>query len=253
MEPEITPFKPKDCFQFDCHPGVPCFNACCRDLNQFLTPYEILRLKRHLNMDSGSFLVRYTQSHMGPTTGLPIITLKPGPGNDHPCPFVSPQGCRVYEARPASCRIYPLMRGVQQDPRSGKLKVHYAMLKEPHCRGFAQQKTQSVAQWIRNQELETYTALNDPLAALIAKKRRRFPGPLDLRRSHLFRLALYDLDTFRDHIYTKGLLDHAAMDSQIMETARRDELALLKLGYDYVARALLGPVTPEVPVAKTGS
>ena len=72
LEPEITPIAPNQCFQFDCHPGVPCFNACCRDLNQILTPYEIYRLKSHLNMDSGTFLAHYTHSHMGPATGLPI-------------------------------------------------------------------------------------------------------------------------------------------------------------------------------------
>lgn len=32
-------------FYFDCQSRVPCFNACCRDLNQFLTPYDIDRLK----------------------------------------------------------------------------------------------------------------------------------------------------------------------------------------------------------------
>ncbi|MFO7839471.1 MAG: hypothetical protein R6X08_08235 [Desulfosalsimonadaceae bacterium] len=27
-------------FSFSCYPGISCFNACCRDLNQFLTPYN---------------------------------------------------------------------------------------------------------------------------------------------------------------------------------------------------------------------
>ena len=37
-------------FTFACHPGVPCFNDCCGDVNIFLTPYDILRLKQALNM-----------------------------------------------------------------------------------------------------------------------------------------------------------------------------------------------------------
>ena len=30
----------KEKFCFSCHPDVPCFNECCRDLNQFLTPWN---------------------------------------------------------------------------------------------------------------------------------------------------------------------------------------------------------------------
>ena len=34
-------------FNFACHPGVSCFNQCCSDVNIFLTPYDVLRLKNH--------------------------------------------------------------------------------------------------------------------------------------------------------------------------------------------------------------
>lgn len=238
MQSDIQPIEPTHTFQFDCHHGVPCFNLCCRDLNQFLTPYEILRLKNHFNLDSGTFLAKYTQSHNGPATGLPIITLKPGPGNDRPCPFVSPEGCRVYTSRPASCRIYPLMRGVQRDPQSGELKIHYALLKEPHCRGFEQAKTQSVDQWVDSQELEPYNTMNDPMSAIISMKSRHHPGPLDVRRSAQFHLALYDLDNFRDHIFSKGLLNRFPVGSNILETARNDDTALLDIGFAWITQTL---------------
>ena len=56
MDPELTPISPQDTFRFSCSPVVVCFNECCRDLNQFLTPYDILRLKNHLGLSSGEFL-----------------------------------------------------------------------------------------------------------------------------------------------------------------------------------------------------
>ena len=40
-------------FSFACHPGVPCFNACCGDVNIFLTPYDIIRLKQKLGIKIG--------------------------------------------------------------------------------------------------------------------------------------------------------------------------------------------------------
>ena len=41
MENDMIPLARDDQFQFACGPEVPCFNACCRDLNQFLTPYDL--------------------------------------------------------------------------------------------------------------------------------------------------------------------------------------------------------------------
>ena len=77
MENYMTPLSTNDTFLFSCSKKVSCFNECCRDLNQFLTPYDILRLKHHLDLSSNIFLERYTTQQVGPETGLPIITLKP--------------------------------------------------------------------------------------------------------------------------------------------------------------------------------
>ena len=49
-------------FNFRCHPDIECFNRCCRNLNLYLYPYDILRLKRSLNLDSDRFLERYAES-----------------------------------------------------------------------------------------------------------------------------------------------------------------------------------------------
>ena len=38
-----------DTFTFRCHPGISCFNLCCRNLNLFLHPYDVVRLKKNLN------------------------------------------------------------------------------------------------------------------------------------------------------------------------------------------------------------
>jgi len=44
---------PDDTFKFACHPGISCFNKCCGDVNIFLSPYDVLRMKRRLEMTSG--------------------------------------------------------------------------------------------------------------------------------------------------------------------------------------------------------
>jgi uncharacterized protein len=35
-----------DQFKFSCHKGLACHNTCCRDVNIFLTPYDVLRMRR---------------------------------------------------------------------------------------------------------------------------------------------------------------------------------------------------------------
>ena len=51
---------PDDQFTFGCHPGVSCFNCCCSDVNIFLSPYDVLRLKQRLGMTSRT-LARHLQ------------------------------------------------------------------------------------------------------------------------------------------------------------------------------------------------
>ncbi len=112
MDTDFIPLSMDDEFQFACSPEVPCFNQCCRDINQYLTPYDIFRLKNRLKKKSGDFLKKFTVEHIGPQTGLPIVSLKALPQEDLRCPFVAEEGCQVYEDRPASCRTYPLARAV---------------------------------------------------------------------------------------------------------------------------------------------
>jgi hypothetical protein len=76
MNDEMKPLSLDDRFCFECSKDRSCFNECCKDINQFLTPYDILRLKGHLKITSSVFLEQYTNQHTGPETGLPIITLK---------------------------------------------------------------------------------------------------------------------------------------------------------------------------------
>jgi hypothetical protein len=53
MKHNMTPLSLDDSFQFSCTKHVTCFNSCCRDLNQFLTPFDILQLKNYLEITSG--------------------------------------------------------------------------------------------------------------------------------------------------------------------------------------------------------
>lgn len=241
METEFTPLSPDAPFRFSCHARVACFNECCHDLNQFLTPYDILRLKNGLELTSTEFLEQYTTRHTGPETGLPIVALKPETASGMACPFVRPSGCSVYAHRPSSCRIYPIARAIARSRETGRIQEHFALLKEPHCLGHGQDKHQTVREWIVNQELTVYNEFNDMLMEIIALKNLKGPEPLDMKSQLAFHMALYDLDRFRVQVFEKGLLDDsdldgAGLDHDRLEQAREDDISLLRIGHAWVKR-----------------
>ena len=238
MKPKLTPIALRDTFRFECSPDVACFNECCRDLNQFLTPYDILRLKNHFGLPSGKFLEQFTSQHIGPETGLPIVTLKPEAGNDLICPFVSPDGCKVYKNRPSSCRTYPLVRGLSRSRQTGEITQQFMMLQEPHCLGFKAGGRQTVRQWMDRQEIATYNSINDRMMDIISLKNQLIPGPLDLKSRHMVYLALYDLDSFRSQIKRNGLLDDFDIDKKFFDNAMEEDAALLELGMKWVEKVL---------------
>jgi Fe-S-cluster containining protein len=209
-------------------------------LNQFLTPFDILRLKNQLGLSSEEFLAKYTNCHIGPETGLPIISLKPKDTQELICPFVSEKGCLVYENRPSSCRTYPLVRAVSQSRQTGEITEQFMVLREPHCHGFDHGKSQTILQWIDEQEIAICNQINDKLMTLISLKNRLKPGLLDDKSRNFFILALYDLDNFRSQILNKRLLDSFDVDSARVESAFEDDIALLELGMEWVKHKLFG-------------
>lgn len=241
MENEFIPLLPDASFRFACHDRVACFNECCHDLNQFLTPYDILRLKNGLGLSSSDFLEQYTTHHTGPETGLPIVALKPETASGMACPFVRPSGCSVYAHRPSSCRIYPLARAITRSRETGRIEEHYALLKEPHCLGHGQDNVQTVREWVTNQKLAVYNEFNDMLMEIIALKNQKGPEPLDMKSRLAFHMALYDIDRFREQVFEKGLLDDSQTDGaglgpDLLKQAQEDDMALLRIGHTWVKR-----------------
>jgi Fe-S-cluster containining protein len=240
MQPTVVPLEKNQTFCFTCSPEVACFNACCRNLNQVLTPYDVLCLKRFLEMSSSDFLSRYTEESTGPTTGLPVVSLRFNDAEDLACPFVSDVGCRVYPARPASCRTYPLARGVSRDHGTGGLSERWVLIREPHCLGFKNGQRQLVDKWIDDQQLATHNRINDKMLALISRKKRFRPGPLMPAEKKRVYTALYDLDAFgRDPFYKVSGMTAAA------ETHPIDaDLDLLHVAMEWVRENVL-TVSPE--------
>lgn len=237
MDTSSTSLDLDDYFAFCCSPDSACFNECCRDLNQFLTPYDVLRLKKGMGISSEQFLARYTRRHTGPGSGLPVVTLAPGDPERLTCPFVTPSGCRVYPDRPSSCRTYPLVRMVRRSRDTGDRVEEYRLLREPHCRGFEAAQRQTAREWVVAQGLDEYNFENDRLVEVISLKARLSSKALPPSLSELVYTALYDLDGFRERLHA-GSLGPAGLDPGHVEKARTGETALLHLNLEWVKQLL---------------
>jgi Fe-S-cluster containining protein len=235
----LKPLSKKDTFSFACHQKIDCYNHCCKDLIQYLTPYDILRLKNRLDLTSGDFLKRYTSEHTGLESGLPVVTLKATTRSELKCPFVTAKGCRVYEDRPSSCRLYPLARGLTRSRETGELKEAYLLIRESHCFGFNEGQTISIREWIDQQGISEYNEQNDRLMNLIGLKNQYMPGPMDEHAKNIFRLALYDLDRFRTYTIENHLF------SSRTDGCPADDVTLLKFGIQWVRQQLFRDLSYE--------
>lgn len=215
-----TVLDPQDSFTFSCHPKVPCFNACCSDLDLVLTPLDVLRLRHHLAMPSKTFFDQFAQIVMAPDTGLPMLKLRMDTSPKHPCPFVSPKGCTVYPARPGACRIYPMGRASTME--NGQVVERFFLIREPHCRGFEEQKTWTPTAWMADQAVAEDSRFNDLFMELFAVQRqtgRRLPQ----QKAHLVLLALYALDDFKPFLVRMGLPDKFGLTEEARQALLDNE------------------------------
>lgn len=236
-------------FRFACHPGVPCFTECCRDLRLLLTPYDILRMKTRLGLATDAFIEKYGEVHLDEKRCLPMIHLRMEENERKTCPFVSSEGCAIYEDRPSACRIYPVARASRMHPLHGTLVESYFLLKETHCRGFEEAKEWSVEKWLLDQGLEPYHELNNLWMELITDKGLQKRGRLSEKQQQMFYMVCYDSERFRKFVLSTRFLTLFEIDAAEKQAARMDDTGLLRLGMKWLSFSLLNK--PSLKLRRT--
>lgn len=255
---ECPRLGPDDSFQFACHPGVPCYNRCCGDVNIFLSPYDVLRLKRRLGLSSGEFLERYTLLPVQKELKTPVVVLRMRDEPGAPCPFVTAAGCSVYADRPWPCRMYPLGVAAQRETADGWRGERFCfLLREDGCQGSAQPRTWTVREWLEDQQVDDYDTWGDAYAQLTLHPFFEQGGMLSPAKLQMFYTACYDLDRFRQFVFNSTLLERFEVDEDFVEEMRYDDTALLRFAFLWLRFSLFGEHTlkpkPEVLEAFKGS
>lgn len=227
-----------DTFRFSCHGSLSCFNTCCRNKHLPLTPYDVLKLRAALDLDSENFLSEYTLYSKDPQTGFPVVSIKMKDNPERSCPFVSPEGCTVYGDRPTACRLFPLARAVSAGLGVESRKEFCYLLDLPGCLGTKEEEIRTIDQWMDDQELRTYLATNDRVVEFVLMVKRVLGRPLDERGLRKVLAALYNLDVFREFVVSTNFLDALEIEEEMRRRVHDDDLALLELGLVYLRHAL---------------
>jgi Fe-S-cluster containining protein len=228
--------------KFSCHRGISCFTACCADLHLMLTPYDILRMKKRLRLSAGEFMEEYTRPDESRESIFPLMCLKMRDDEKRHCPFVSPEGCTIYEDRPGACRLYPLGRAASSDS-SGKAEGEfYFFVQESHCLGFLEQREWTVEEWIQDQGVRLYNEMNRPWMEIVTSKNRHI-RELTEQKLGMFHLVSYNLERFREFVFKTRFLKVFEISSDEIEKAGADEVELMKLGMRWLRFALYGEDT----------
>jgi Fe-S-cluster containining protein len=233
-------------FNFSCHPGVACYNQCCADINIFLTPYDVVRMKNALGMTSQEFLSEHTVSPFDKNLKYPVILLKMNEDEKKTCPFVGEKGCGVYENRPWACRMYPLGMA---SPGEGSAELDddfYFLLEEGFCKGHKEDTTMTVAKWLEDQGIDEFNKNGQSFKELTLHKYFQEGQNLPPQKIEMFFLACYNLDSFRDFVFKSSFFDKFEVDETTKKKIEKDDVELLKFGYSWLRFALFGEETMTV-------
>ncbi len=225
--------EPSEKFNFCCHPAVPCFTECCRELDLALTPYDTMRLKNHFKTQSGRFLEQYVIVEWDEQQLFPVCYLTMVDDGRASCVFVTKDGCKVYKNRPGSCRTYPIGRGVTLKP-DDTIEESFILLNESHCCGFQEEQIQTVDIYFKDQELSLYNQFNDALLQLIQHPEIKNGFRPSREQLHQYMLALYNLDMFRQEMADGRITMTKPLTAAQMQGLAGDDEQLLLLGIDWL-------------------
>jgi len=229
-------------FTFSCRPDIACFNSCCARLRLLLTPYDILRLKNRLGISSDVFLERYTDTVKVDYSPFPMVRLRMKKEDGQHCPFLSEQGCTVYEDRPGACRLYPLGRAAISSG-DGTISEKFFIVKESHCLGLGENRHWGLEKWMDHEGVTEYNEVNDEWLKIVTSRGLRGRGEALDKKLQMFFMASYNLDRLRAFFFKSSFFTHFKVSETRWQALKEDDLELLRFGFLWQRFSLLGEKT----------
>jgi uncharacterized protein len=237
-----------DQFSFCCRPGLSCFNQCCRNLNLFLYPFDVIQLKHALGISSDVFLNEYVDVIMRKGNYFPDVLLKMSEDQDRACIFSGTAGCRVYADRPYTCRTFPVEYGLQYDADGHTPEVIGFFRPPEFCEGPQADDDWTLQTWARDQD----ALVHQQMAKQWSDVKRLFQtdpwgreGPEGKRAKMAF-MASYNMDAFRVFVFESSLLTRFKVKTHLLKKIQKDDVELMRFGFDWIRLFIWGIQTKRI-------
>ena len=151
----ITIVTEEDTFDFKCQR---CGQCCMHRNDIVLSPHDIYDASKYLGIMPLQFLEEYTNTHIGHTSSLPVITL--AVDDRGWCPFLQFDikagglfGCSINDAKPGACRNHPIgiatsFKSIDENSKVQEAREYY--IKVEQCKNSqGHNNIVKVADWIK--------------------------------------------------------------------------------------------------------
>ncbi len=219
-------------FNFQCHSGLKCFNSCCSNKRLNIYPYDMLRLRRGLNLPSEIILQKYMELEIDAQSGWPVLRIKLE--EDGSCPFVTDKGCSIYQDRPTCCRMYPLTRAFAPVDENNKFDEFFYIAAPESCFGQNEKRRLTISKWIEDQNLKEYQEANNHIMTFFLHPERIRPMTLKDEEMHAIIMALYNIDVFRRFIQQPEFNSTYNILSLNRDTAVESDENILNFGQEWI-------------------
>jgi len=219
-------------FNFKCYSKLKCFTKCCINTDLELYPYDIIRIKKNLNISSENFLEEFTIPEFKDDFYFPVIKMKMEDSFEKKCQFLTKNGCKIYKDRPFACRVYPLECKTNRDIEK---EISYCIVKHNYCLGHYEKDIWTIKKWINNQEIDIFNQYNKYWIDIdtIFRNNAWEKNKIHPEFYKLIFSACYNIDNFKTSIY-KFLLPNFNIQKKALELAESSDLEMLKFGFQFV-------------------
>jgi Fe-S-cluster containining protein len=170
-----------DLLQLSCGSDGCSANCCTKSAPIVLNPYEIALMCRESGMSYEDLLDLVETDR---AKGFPLVMLPRDPS----CHFWTAKGCRIYQARPLACRLYPLGRVFDNG------QSHIVQPELNICSGLAPSPARTVGDYLASQDVDIQIQMADSWIEFVSAM-ELLPLPDKPVTSVAFHMLVYSPDT----------------------------------------------------------
>jgi Fe-S-cluster containining protein len=151
-----------DKFKFGCS----ICGECCRNRDDIIvSPYDIYRLSKALNITSQEVVKKYCDSFLGEDSKIPLLNIKFKncgiSGAEYAvCPFLRKKDnyyrCTVHQNKPGVCALFPLGKITRRE--NGEIQLGY--IKQPSCKNAKDEQEYTVKEWLDSYNLNEFEQIS---------------------------------------------------------------------------------------------